>query len=159
MFPIAALGAGTTPWAGPSLTVCPVETLPLGSSGRGPWIHHFQAGEPWTSFTQGSLGEHHLAMSCDGSGILPYKVTSTCCMVLVEKGTPGSELEDGLLFTETASVPVSRAPAPRVAQRQPGNPCTTVSYTAGEGPWACGNPHLLEQTTGISDLCYREGWL
>ena len=61
-------------------------------------------------------------------------------MALVEKGTPGSELEDGLPLTAivAASVPVPRAPAPRATQRRPGDPCTTVGYTAGEGPRAHG---------------------
>ena len=57
-------------------------------------------------------------------------------MALVEKGTPGSELEDGSLLTDiaAASVPVPRAPAPRTTQRRPGEPRTSVMTLQEETP-------------------------
>ena len=51
-------------------------------------------------------------------------------MVLVEKGTPGSELEDAA----AASVPVPGAPTLRATQRPPGEPCTSVMTLQEEIP-------------------------
>ena len=115
------------PEAGPSLIVCLAETLSLSPGGSGPQTQHIQAtepGEPRTVFTQGPLGEHHPIKSRD----FALQGSHHCFMALVEKGTPGSELEDGSLLTEiaAASVLVPRAPAPRATQRWPGEPCTSV---------------------------------
>ena len=83
--------------------------------------------DPWESITR-SRAVKSLRFGLQGS--------HHCFMALVEKGTPGSELEDGSLLREiaAASVPVPRAPAPRATQRWPGESCTSVMTLQEEIP-------------------------